>query len=100
MRKLPNATDFNFGFGKLGITAGTSAQVNKNSNQSNTSADSNSVGRAPVQDLDTINLWNKVLLLTVDILRTIFHAYHTININNFLCFYYYKKMFQKFFIVM
>lgn len=51
MRKLPNA-DFNFGFGKLGITSGSSAQV-KNSNAS---ADSNSVGRAPVQDLDTINL--------------------------------------------
>lgn len=54
MRKLPNA-DFNFGFGKLGITSGSSAQV-KNSN---TSAESNSVGRAPVQDLDTINLWEK-----------------------------------------
>lgn len=51
MKKLPNA-DFNFGFGKLGITS-SSAQVSKNTN---TSADSNSVGRAPVQDLDTINL--------------------------------------------
>lgn len=54
MRKLPNA-DFNFGFGKLGIT-GSSNQGNKNTSTSADSKDSNSVGRAPVQDLDTINL--------------------------------------------
>lgn len=57
MRKLPNS-DFNFGFAKLTMNAGGSAQGNKNQPATNTSSasDNNSVGRAPVQDLDTINL--------------------------------------------
>lgn len=58
MRKLPN-TDFNFGLGKFTMTGGSSAQEKKAANNTTTTSsasDNDSMRRAPVQDLDTINL--------------------------------------------
>lgn len=56
MRKLPNP-DFNFGLGKFTEKkAAAGAPTNTNVNASSASESNASVGRAPVQDLDTINL--------------------------------------------